>query len=317
MSSTYRRQGNRERMLDHLNSINDYIKFTVETPDEAGGVPFLDTKPTPTGNKIQCSVYRKPTHTDRYLDWRSNHPLSAKKSVVRALSDRAKNVCTSPEILAKEMDHLHSVLRSNHYPEWILKQSKGPPKPRDPPKDPTTGEEIKKLHFISVPYYPGLSEEFRRIFTETTAQICFKGQNTLKSLLMHPKDKIPDSIKQNVIYKWTCTEPSCQQSYIGESSRCLQDRAKEHAALTASTNTSAIHLHSQTTGHPRAKLEDFKIIDQASHQVAREARESLHIRKDNPPLNKNIGKMTVPVVFNNFLGIPSVPMQHRQCLGVN
>ena len=58
-----------------------------------------------SGNKIITSVYRKPTHTDRYLDFNSNHPKSAKRAVVvRALTDRAKNVCSSPELLAKEMD---------------------------------------------------------------------------------------------------------------------------------------------------------------------------------------------------------------------
>ena len=50
-----------------------------------------------------------PTHTGRYLDFTSNHPKSAKHTVVRALTDRAKNVCSSPELLAKEMDHLGKV----------------------------------------------------------------------------------------------------------------------------------------------------------------------------------------------------------------
>ena len=59
--------------------------------------------PRPSANKIITSVYRKPTHMDRYLDFNSNHPKSAKHAVVRALSDRAKNVCSSPELLAEEM----------------------------------------------------------------------------------------------------------------------------------------------------------------------------------------------------------------------
>ena len=93
-------------LLNHLNSIDPNIKFTIEPPNDEGAIPFLDTFPRPSGNEIITSVYRKPTHTDRYLDFNSNHPKSAKHAVARALTDRAKNVCSSPELLAEEMDHL-------------------------------------------------------------------------------------------------------------------------------------------------------------------------------------------------------------------
>ena len=76
-------------MLNYLNSIDPHIKFTVEQPNEEGAIPFLDTLPKPKGEEISVSVYRKPTHTDRYLDFNSSHPISAKRAVVRALMDRA------------------------------------------------------------------------------------------------------------------------------------------------------------------------------------------------------------------------------------
>ena len=58
--------------------------------------PFLDTFPKPQGGGIAVAVYRKPNHTDRYLDFNSSHPVSAKRAVVRALMDRAENVCSGP-----------------------------------------------------------------------------------------------------------------------------------------------------------------------------------------------------------------------------
>ena len=60
------------------------------------------------------------THTDRYLDFNSSHPISAKKAVVRAFMDRAENVCSDPDILVKEIEHLGKVLRYNNYPQWII-----------------------------------------------------------------------------------------------------------------------------------------------------------------------------------------------------
>ena len=115
-------KGNHDTMLQYLNSIDPHIKFTIEQPNAEGGIPFLDTFPKLHGEDIVVAVYRKPTHTDRYLDFNSSHPVSAKRAVVRALMDRAENVCSDPEILAKEIEHLSKVLHYNNYPQWMINQ---------------------------------------------------------------------------------------------------------------------------------------------------------------------------------------------------
>ena len=74
-------------MLNYLNSIDPHIKFTVEQPNAKGAIPFMDTLPQPKGEEISVSVYRKPTYTDRYVDFNSSHPIFAKNTVVRALMD--------------------------------------------------------------------------------------------------------------------------------------------------------------------------------------------------------------------------------------
>ena len=118
-------KGKRDILLNYLNSIDPHIKFTVEQPNVEGAIPFLDTFPQPKGENISVLVYRKPTHMDRYLDFNSSHPISAKKAVVRALMDRAENVCSDPNILVKEIEHLGKVLRYNNYPQWLIdKQGK-------------------------------------------------------------------------------------------------------------------------------------------------------------------------------------------------
>ena len=240
------KKGTHDSLLNYLNSVDSNIKFTVEPPNEQGAIPFLDTFPRPSGNKITISVYRKPTHTDRYLDFNSNHPKLAKRAVVRALTDRAKNVCSSPELLAEEMDHLGKVLRYNNYPKWMIDQHGRNSSQRNP-IDPETGNEVKKSVFISAPYFPGLSESFKQLFRYTPVQVCFKGQKTIKSLLMHPKDKVDPLLKKDIIYQWSCTNPNCKSSYIGETSRSLCERAKEHSK---EGSNSAIYHHCSSKGHP-------------------------------------------------------------------
>ena len=63
------KKGTRDSLLNHLNSIDPNIKFTIEPPNDKGVIPFLDTFSRPSCNKINTSVYRKPTHTHRYLDF--------------------------------------------------------------------------------------------------------------------------------------------------------------------------------------------------------------------------------------------------------
>ena len=97
--------------LDHINSIDPRIKLTVKGNQENGAIPFLDTLVKPeTDNSLSIKVYCKPTHTDQYLQWDSHHNLSAKYSVIGTLTHRAKTICTTPELLNEELQHLKEVL---------------------------------------------------------------------------------------------------------------------------------------------------------------------------------------------------------------
>ena len=99
----------------HLNSVNPHIKYTMETPGNYGSIPFFDTKCSANlAYTIQTSLYRKPTHTDCYLDWNFLLPyFSQRKAAIHALIYRVKELFHS-EILAKEMDYLHrDLLRNN------------------------------------------------------------------------------------------------------------------------------------------------------------------------------------------------------------
>ena len=56
-------------LFNHINNMDDHIKFTMEYPDNEGSIPFLSTKCTPNHNHtMQTTVYKNPTHIDRYLD---------------------------------------------------------------------------------------------------------------------------------------------------------------------------------------------------------------------------------------------------------
>ena len=79
---------------DNLNGVNEHIQFTLEMEAD-NSLPFLDVMlyHRPDGS-IHTSVYRKPTHTDHYLDF-SHHPLEHKRSVVTTLFCRASSITST------------------------------------------------------------------------------------------------------------------------------------------------------------------------------------------------------------------------------
>ncbi|XP_038046677.1 deleted in malignant brain tumors 1 protein-like [Patiria miniata] len=95
--------------LQYLNKQHTSISFTMEQ-EQHGTIPFLDVKISrnPDGT-LGHSVYRKPTHTDRYLHQRSFHHPSIKSSVNRTLVQRASEVCDQDN-LKRELKH-YALLR--------------------------------------------------------------------------------------------------------------------------------------------------------------------------------------------------------------
>ena len=77
-------------------SLSD-IKFTTEGKEDRA-LAFLDTYTViqPDGS-LKIHIYRKPTHTDKYLNFQSNHPLPHKLCVIQTLHHRADSVITEQE----------------------------------------------------------------------------------------------------------------------------------------------------------------------------------------------------------------------------
>ena len=71
---------------------------------------------------------------------------------------------------------------------------------------------------------------------------------------------------------------------------------------TPKSTTSAILKHCKDFHHPLPSISDFNIIDKDPSQITREAKEAIHIRRLDPNLNRNIGKMSIPHCFDPLLG---------------
>ena len=113
-----------EGFLSHLNSIRPTILFTMEQED--GSLPFLDSLlHRKDDGTIEVSVYRKPTHTDRYLNFSSHHPQHVKRGMVSCLFHRARTIAQN-ENVGTEEQHLRTVLDGNDYPETFVNTASRP-----------------------------------------------------------------------------------------------------------------------------------------------------------------------------------------------
>ena len=178
----------KEEFLDHINNLDPNIQFTTEDAKPDGSLPFLDTLiQKQPDNSLSTSVYRKPTHTDLYLQWNSHHHLSAKYSVINTLRHRAKTVCSNHHLLEEEEEHLNRALSNCRYPAWALNRARiNTSKKKNIRTDTNTNS---KKPYIMVPYMKGLSESCKNICRRHGIDMHFKGANTIRQLLVHPKDK--------------------------------------------------------------------------------------------------------------------------------
>ena len=72
-----------------LNSFHENIKFTYEL-EQDNSISFLDVLITRENDgNMETGVYRKPTHTDVYLNWNAHAPNIWKTSTVRSLVKRS------------------------------------------------------------------------------------------------------------------------------------------------------------------------------------------------------------------------------------
>ena len=148
------------------------------------------------------------------------------------------------------MQHLRKALTKCKYPKWVLdkverkftnriqenssmesrKEDSNTPSGNIIGRDPTKDKYIKG--HIVIPYTQGLRESIKKICRKYDIQTHFKGNKTIKEILVKPKDKDPLDRSSRAIYWSWCGELTCNDEYIGETSRILGERYKEHLKET-------------------------------------------------------------------------------------
>jgi hypothetical protein len=282
-----------EDFTDHINSLHPAIKFTREE-EEAMTIAMLDTKISRSASgKLSFTVYRKPTHTDQYLQFDSNQPLQHKLGVIKTLYHRCNTICSNEEAKLKEIDHLQKVLSISGYTRssWVTAiRPKSKAAKQTPSDNRTKGS-------VTLPYVGNMSNAIARVMRKAGVQVHLRPHNTIRGHLVHPKDKITNDEKAGVVYHIKCAE--CESHYVGETERKLKKRLHEHHR-----SSSPVGHHTQETHHHFSE-KDVAILHQEADWFRRGVAEAIHISRERPDLNRDRGRHTLPAIYREITDIMS------------
>ena len=287
-----------EDFTQHINQIHPSIQFTREEEID-GQIAMLDANiKKDSEGKLSFSVYRKKTHTDQYLQFSSNQPLQHKLGVIRTLHHRAMTICSTEEEKLKEIEHLQKVLSISGYTKsaWRIATK---PKPPTVPRDPSL---TKKKGSITLPYVGHVTNAIARVIRKSGVAVHLKPYNTIRGLLVYPKDKVRPEEKSGVVYKIECAD--CEAKYVGETERSLKKRITEH------------HRDSSPVGHHMGyqkhsfTTDNVSVVHQESTWFKRGVAEAIHITLEDPSLNRDRGRHTLPAIYREVLQSRD-PTPHR------
>ncbi|XP_068708190.1 uncharacterized protein [Montipora foliosa] len=229
---------------DHLNNIEPSIQFTVER-ETTQEIAFLDVAVYRQDNgQLANKVYRKPTHTERYLAFESHHPIAHKKAVVKSLTNRARNIPTTSYFRSKELKQVTSALLANGYPKRFIIDSS---KPKRSPQQfvAAAPEDVKS--FCVLPYVKGTTEPIKRVLNSYTTKVALKPHQTIGNIFPKPKDPVPKDQTRGVIYSIPCKD--CDKLYIGDTKQNFNTRLREHQKAVEQEHSKKSALAEQSRGN--------------------------------------------------------------------
>ena len=122
-----------------------------------------------------------------------------------------------------------------------------------------------------------------------------KPSNTIRSMLVHPKDKTPREKLRGTIYHITCDNDT-HRTCIGETKRPLSVRFKEHCKLDKPIG---VGDHCNATGHS-VSMDNLRVLDREQDWLKRKVKEAIHIKQRAPSMNRDQGYQLPPSMVRSF-----------------
>jgi hypothetical protein len=213
--------------------------------EENNQIPYLDVLVTRDKDQLRHTVYRKKTHSDRYLNAQSHHHPQQKRASMKTLFHRAETICAE-DSKERELRHIKWALKCNGFSDRDIRFAR---------KVRQHTEQQTYRKFACLPYVQGVTDRIRKILEKRNIGTRFTTERKISQILPTPKDKLP-LFQSEGIYKVECL---CGKCYIGQTGRSIgsiQCRLKEHsrAIKQYDKEKSALAEHKFEDGDTRSTL---------------------------------------------------------------
>ena len=241
--------------LAEINALHENLTFTIEKQSD-GKIPFLDMQITcDQQGKLTSSWYNKPTDTGLILNYHALAPRRYKRSVVSGFVHRISRACSTWENFHDSMTKAKKVLERNQYPPSfynpiidetltsIVQSRASETSETCEPQSSVVTDNVEPAaacappnavakRMIFIQYRGKCSEDYARSLHKCDAPCkIVMTLRKLKTTMPSLKPQVEKQLKSGTVYRIQC--PSCQACYVGQTSRHILTRYKEHTRPSA------------------------------------------------------------------------------------
>ena len=163
--------------------------------------------------------------------------------------------------------------------------------------EPPELDKTKKRYPVVIPYVKGVSKQVRRVMKGYKLKVYIKPTNTLRQILVWPKDKVINERVVCLVYNISCD--NCDESYFREMGRSLKSRFMEHSRQ--SSVNSEVSKHKLWPTWPQHKFRQCEDLEGGT-EVVWERSEGSHPNTDQQPnAQQRCGRYNLPTIWNNTL----------------
>lgn len=299
--------------LQHINNAHPSIRFTIETTEDGGSIPFLDTKLTvePTG-RYTTELYIKPLSAGIIMHANSAQPWKAKRAVLYSQIQRAIRLSSSQDACQRSIERIKELFSNNGYNTKTINNAIDSCKNQGNRRNAAKTSRTRMILPFIDDKLAGTVQAVIRGSGPGGLGVTWTNDNTIKRLLVRSALKPPPCPggarchacaaglqgrchTSGVVYQLTCA--LCSRSYIGETGRMVRLRYNEHLRDAKNKRRDSPwgehfwneHQNSQ----PNSQSITAKILQVCTSERDRKIAESLHIRQQHPALNTNIASWAI------------------------
>ena len=220
----------KEKLEKYVNFVKNHhpaLDYTISISKEEN---VLDTKLSINKNKIDSTLYCKPTDSHSYLNFHSSHPLACKKGIPYSQFLRIRRICSSDIEFEKNSSMLEHHFINQGYAKSLVRKSRN---------------KVKQLRRYNVLYAPEKNENQNRIVFPITyhpknLQICeivkrnyglLAGDNIIGNCF---KDKPMFAFKKDKSLKDLLVKSKLFSNAIGGTKQCQRKRCVTCKHINAS-----------------------------------------------------------------------------------